>query len=420
MSFKDKSSNKAFFNVIIQIIPITVALITIPLAINNLGKPLWYLFTLGLTVILLPNYFSFGIGPFLTRDLSTKDDFMQSSSWLGSISLIKVMGLLFFILTNFYFYFSELEKPFLIKSDQFYFFFFFNFSSIVYFFLIPLRSIFESKQDFYFLGTIRAVFTSLLMLIPVFSYNSIWFCSFIILILSLFQFFVYLLRLKYYHNQNIKGLFIGFSKIEMKKTILKTWPFGGYLFVWSILLYSDRFILKSHTDIEILSDHVTMQDLFNRLAIISGNLTAVFYPFISKNKDNPLFIDKYYKKQIFLISISFISLLFILMFALKPFLTFWLKNKYSFYIDDFSFLYLIGIMIFNFSIIQVRTLQAIGFEVFVLKILILTSIFYLISVFIVGYFNKPYLFSIILIIQSLIVIIKLHKKYVKEKNIHTI
>ena len=86
---------------------------------------MWYLFTLGLTVILLPNYFSFGIGPFLTRELSTKDNFMQSSSWLGSISLIKVIGLLFFVLTNFYFYFSELEKPFLIKSDQFYFFFFF-------------------------------------------------------------------------------------------------------------------------------------------------------------------------------------------------------------------------------------------------------------------------------------------------------
>ncbi|WP_296635747.1 hypothetical protein [Polaribacter sp.] len=206
----------------------------------------------------------------------------------------------------------------------------------------------------------------------------------------------------------------------MKNTILKIWPFGGYLIIWSILLYSDRFIFKFFINTEILSDHVTMQDLFNRLAIISGNVTAVFYPVISKNKGNKLFVDNYYKKQIRLISVSFISLLLILLFGLKPFLSFWLKNKYSFYIDDFSFLYLIGIMLFNFSIIQVRTLQAIGYEVYVLKILILISIFYFINVFIIGYYEKPYLLSIMLIIYSLIIIFKFHLKYVKQKTIHII
>ncbi len=420
MFFKNKLSSKAVFNVCIQIIPITVSLISIPVAIDNLGKPLWYFFTLGLTVILLPNYFTFGIGPYLIRDLSTKVNFMESTSWTGSISLIKIMGLCFFILTNFYFYFSDIEKPFLHKIDQFLFFLFFLLSSLVYFFLIPLRSIIESKQDFYFLGTLRSVFTSLLMLVPIFSYNSIWFFSFIIFIMSLFQLFIYLLRLKYKHSQQIKYLFTGFSIIDMKNTILKIWPFGGYLIIWSILLYSDRFIFKFFINTEILSDHVTMQDLFNRLAIISGNVTAVFYPVISKNKGNKLFVDNYYKKQIRLISVSFISLLLILLFGLKPFLSFWLKNKYSFYIDDFSFLYLIGIMLFNFSIIQVRTLQAIGYEVYVLKILILISIFYFINVFIIGYYEKPYLLSIMLIIYSLIIIFKFHLKYVKQKTIHII
>lgn len=407
-SIINRSSSKAIFNVLIQVIPISVSLIAIPLSISNLGKPIWYSYSLGLTLILLPNYFSFGLGPFLIRSLAANMNFIETRTWVQGLTLLKVGAFLFFLFLNLYFLNSGAIKGFASFKEQVLFFEFFLLAGIITFFLIPLRAIFESNHDYYFLGFVRAVFTSTLLLIPLLKVNSFLHYSLYVFVIVSLQILIYSLRIRFKYKLNPFKVFYGLALNEIRMLLKKIAPFGGYLFLWSIILYSDRFILKSFIDENLLADHVTMQDLFNRVAIISGNLTAVYFPVIAQNKNNKILISKNYKKQIFLIAAIFFFLIIFSVLLLNPFLKFWLKEDFSMYIEQNSIFYLIAIVVFNFSIIQIRFLQAVGKEKVVLKNLLFSVSFYLIGVFALGFFQQPNLFSLILLIQSFYIIIKLH------------
>ena len=93
-------SRKALFNVAIQIIPILASLFAIPISISNLGKPLWFFYSLGITVLFLPNYFAFGAGPYLVRNLVQKNNFLLTKKWKGCISAIIISSIVYVLFSK--------------------------------------------------------------------------------------------------------------------------------------------------------------------------------------------------------------------------------------------------------------------------------------------------------------------------------
>ncbi len=403
-------SRKALFNVAIQIIPILASLFAIPISISNLGKPLWFFYSLGITVLFLPNYFAFGAGPYLVRNLVQKNNFLLSKKWKGCISAIIISSIIYVLFSSAFLFTTRNQDAFTLNSSEKLFYVFFILSGLMIYIMILFKAILESKEDFYFLGTARAFFTTGLIVIPVLSFQQEWHYALSVFLWSIIYVFVCgnrtgNLGAKWTQNKNLI-----ISKQNLIEYVNEVWPFGVYLFCWSFFLFFDRIIFKFFIDKNILSDHVTMQDLFNRVAIISGNISLVYYPTLSdKANQTKLFLQHYFK-QLYYVLFAFVAIIIISSFFLEKALNFWLKDDFSTYISNNALVYLVGIIVFNFSIIQVRALQAKNKEKLVTLHLIVILGLYTLFVLLLGLIEQPKLLPYGQIAAFITTIIIFHKK----------
>ena len=403
-------SRKALFNVAIQIIPILTSLFAIPISISNLGKPLWFFYSLGITVLFLPNYFAFGAGPYLVRNLVQKNNFLLSKKWKGCISAIIISSIIYVLFSSAFLFTTRNQDAFILNSSEKLFYIFFILSGLIIYIMILFKAILESKEDFYFLGTARAFFTTGLIVIPVLSFQQEWHYALSVFLWSIIYVFLCGNRIgdlgaKWTQNKNPI-----ISKQNLIEYVNEVWPFGVYLFCWSFFLFFDRIIFKFFIDKNILSDHVTMQDLFNRVAIISGNISLVYYPTLSdKANQTKLFLQHYFK-QLYYVLFAFAAIIIISSIFLEKALNFWLKDDFSTYISNNALVYLVGIIVFNFSIIQVRALQAKNKEKLVTLHLIVILGLYILFVLLLGLIEQPKLLPYGQIAAFITTIIIFHKK----------
>ena len=377
-------SRKALFNVAIQIIPIQASLFANPTSISNLGKPLWFFYSLGITVLFLPNYFAFGAGPYLVRNLVQKNNFLLSKKWKGCISAIIISSIIYVLFSSAFLFTTRNQDAFTLNSSEKLFYVFFILSGLMIYIMILFKAILESKEDFYFLGTARAFFTTGLIVIPVLSFQQEWHYALSVFLWSIIYVFVCGNRVgnlgaKWTQNKNLI-----ISKQNLIEYVNEVWPFGVYLFCWSFFLFFDRIIFKFFIDKNILSDHVTMQDLFNRVAIISGNISLVYYPTLSDKANQTKLFLKHYFKQLYYVLFAFAAIIIISSIFLEKALNFWLKDDFSTYISNNALVYLAGIIVFNFSIIQVRALQAKNKEMLVSLHLLVILGLYILFVLLLG------------------------------------
>lgn len=403
-------SRKALFNVAIQIIPILASLFAIPISISNLGKPLWFFYSLGITVLFLPNYFAFGAGPYLVRNLVQKNNFLLSKKWKGCISAIIISSIIYVLFSSAFLFTTRNQDAFTLNSSEKLFYVFFILSGLMIYIMILFKAILESKEDFYFLGTARAFFTTGLIVIPVLSFQQEWHYALSVFLWSIIYVFVCGNRIgnlgaKWTQNKNLI-----ISKQNLIEYVNEVWPFGVYLFCWSFFLFFDRIIFKFFIDKNILSDHVTMQDLFNRVAIISGNISLVYYPTLSDKANQTKLFLKHYFKQLYYVLFAFAAIIIISSIFLEKALNFWLKDDFSTYISNNALVYLAGIIVFNFSIIQVRALQAKNKEKLVTLHLIVILGLYILFVLLLGLIEQPKLLPYGQIAAFITTIIIFHKK----------
>ena len=403
-------SRKALFNVAIQIIPILASLFAIPTSISNLGKPLWFFYSLGITVLFLPNYFAFGAGPYLVRNLVQKNNFLLSKKWKGCISAIIISSIIYVLFSSAFLFTTRNQDAFTLNSSEKLFYVFFILSGLMIYIMILFKAILESKEDFYFLGTARAFFTTGLIVIPVLSFQQEWHYALSVFLWSIIYVFVCGNRIgnlgaKWTQNKNPI-----ISKQNLFEYVNEVWPFGVYLFCWSFFLFFDRIIFKFFIDKNILSDHVTMQDLFNRVAIISGNISLVYYPTLSDKANQTKLFLKHYFKQLYYVLFAFAAIIIISSIFLEKALNFWLKDDFSTYISNNALVYLAGIIVFNFSIIQVRALQAKNKEKLVTLHLIVILGLYILFVLLLGLIEQPKLLPYGQIAAFITTIIIFHKK----------
>ena len=401
---------KALFNVAIQIIPILASLFAIPISISNLGKPLWFFYSLGITVLFLPNYFAFGAGPYLVRNLIQKNNFLLSKKWKGCISAIIISAIIYVLLSSAFLFTTRNQDAFILNSSEKLFNVFFILSGLMIYIMILFKAILESKEDFYFLGTARAFFTTGLIVIPVLSFQQEWHYALSVFLWSIIYVFVCGNRIgnlgaKWMQNKNLIV-----SKQNLIEYVNEVWPFGVYLFCWSFFLFFDRIIFKFFIDKNILSDHVTMQDLFNRVAIISGNISLVYYPTLSDKANQTKVFLQHYFKQLYYVLFAFAAIIIISSIFLEKALNFWLKDDFSTYISNNALVYLVGIIVFNFSIIQVRALQAKNKEKLVTLHLIVILGLYILFVLLLGLIEQPKLLPYGQIAAFITTIIIFHKK----------
>jgi len=403
-------SRKALFNVAIQIIPILASLFAIPISISNLGKPLWFFYSLGITVLFLPNYFAFGAGPYLVRNLVQKNNFLLSKKWKGCISAIIISSIIYVLFSSAFLFTTRNQDAFILNSSEKLFYIFFILSGLIIYIMILFKAILESKEDFYFLGTARAFFTTGLIVIPVLSFQQEWHYALSVFLWSIIYVFVCGNRIgnlgaKWTQNKNPI-----ISKQNLIEYVNEVWPFGVYLFCWSFFLFFDRIIFKFFIDKNILSDHVTMQDLFNRVAIISGNISLVYYPTLSDKANQAKLFLQHYFKQFYYVLFIFAVIIFTASIVLKKALRFWLNDDFSTYISNNAFIYLVGIIIFNFSIVQIRTLHAKNKEKYVTYNLLAMLSFYLLVVLFLATLNHPHLLPYVQTAIFLIINLIFYKK----------
>ena len=398
-----KVLKKAVFNLAFQIVPIIVALVFIPLLINSLGKDYWAKYTAGVSAIFLANYFSFGIGPAINRRVSELIGAKRTNE-IGKevttgIALSFALSIAFLFLYTIFMLLAYQFKALSILTnlEDLYFFLIIGLAFFVVFISIPYKSLLESYSDFYFLAIIRAISAAGLFIVPyvlwVTGIFKLYWASIVLAGYYTIVFIIMFFRTE--KNKRMLSLDYGkpfgistfFSSIKGNFSFAKeAFRFGVFFLCSAIVLFFDRYYYSLYINTQILSDHVTLLDLFNRVAIITGTISLVYFSAISVwyNEGNLGRIRKNLRLQLIAISAIFIGGLFISYFILTDFLQWWLKGAYSPFIAESAFFLLVAVFFMNFEILMVRPLQAIGRVNDVNKILVATTLIYILIVSYLG------------------------------------
>ena len=397
---------KTLFNISFQIVPIVIALLLTPYLINNLGKDLWAKFATGVSIVFLSNYFSFGIGPTLNRRVSEVIGLNQNAR-IGKelrecTSLSILLGVVFFIILSITLYASFASRTFSIlqsKSDfQFYFIILLVF--VIAFVIIPYKSLLESFSDFYFLALARAITASSLFVIPAIF---VWLKEFSLIkiatVLAMFYivlFSTYYIRVVSHQRKFLFKLISPYSKAFLmslfkfdRNFLVETFFFSLFFLTSAVVLFYDRFYYPIFFDTEIIADQVTLLDLFNRVAIITGTISLIYFSAISVwyNEGQIDKIKVNLKRQLALVGLVFVFVILVSHYFLGDILSWWLGKSYSTFIRDNAFQLLLGVLAVNFTILLIRPLQAVGEIKKVSLILVISTIVYLCMVTFFGVFK---------------------------------
>lgn len=374
-----KVFKKAIFNIGFQIVPIVLALILTPYLIETMRKDFWAKYSIGISLIFLSNYFSFGIGPTLNRRVSEiiglRENHRIKEELKECVSFSYLIGVIFFFILHIILFLSyKLHIFSILQNIEDYCFYFIILCVFFFaFIIIPYRSLLESLSDFYFLAIARAVTSSSLFLIPFaylhFRIISLKEIAITLLIFYVFLYFFYFFRAKK-HQKKQEFIIYNPLNLELLRSVFnfeigflkETFWFSIFFFTSAIVLFFDRFYYPIFFKTEIIADQVTLLDLFNRVAIITGTISLVYFSAISVwyQEKNLLRIQKNLKAQLFIVSAIFTGILLVSYFFLEIILKWWLGFSYSVFMANNSYNLLLGVLLINFTILIVRPLQAIG------------------------------------------------------------
>lgn len=413
--------SKALFNIGFQIVPIAAALILTPYLIQNMGKDAWAKYSIGVSLIFLSNYFSFGIGPTLNRRVSEIIGLKQhrriKEELKECVSFSYLLGTVFFTVLQTILYLAYRSGSFSVLQNYIDYTFFFIVLCVflLAFIIIPYRSLLESFSDFYFLAIVRALTAAMLFVVP-FAYIYFSAMTLVSIALALFVFyillcFIYFFRIKVYEKRLSFDVYSPFKRVVLQQVfkfemsfLKETVWFSIFFLTSAFVLFFDRFYYPLFFDTNVISDQVTMLDLFNRVAIVTGTISLVYFSAISVwyQEKNIARIKSSLRLQLMGVGVLFAFILLLSNFILDDILKWWLKDSFSVFIYENAFHLLLGALMINYTILFIRPLQAIGKIKIVSIWLMGTTFIYLVIVLFLGIYRAIEYHYVAFIVKALL------------------
>ncbi|MFN3872843.1 MAG: flippase [Ignavibacterium sp.] len=362
-------AKNASFNFFGSLIPLLIALSTIPIIISKLGTDKFGVLNLSWIVIGYFGFFDLGIGRALTKIIAEKIGLSQSSEipayfWTSFLlvfvfSSILAICLYFFsekIILNFF----KIPVEIQIETVR-------SFNLLIL--AIPIvstsagiRGLLEAYQRFDIINVIRTFLGALSFLIPVlvlmFTTNLYWIIFF--LVLTRLLFWLIFLISSFYVNPEI------FFKLRINKNLIKpifrlsSWMTLSNITV-PVITYSDRILVASLISATALTYYATPYEIITKMLIIPSALTAVLFPTFAANylNDPSSAVTLSDKAMKYLAIILFPIISIILVFS-YDFLKIWLGEDFA--LNSYQILQLLSIGIFfnSLAFIPFSFIEGIG------------------------------------------------------------
>ncbi|MFL2565851.1 MAG: hypothetical protein ACJ0QP_00310 [Schleiferiaceae bacterium] len=353
-----------------QFFVILLVLYLTPKAISIVDKSNWFHYATGISLIYLSNSFSFGISPKIVRAISRREKidlvFKKNICLILLIMVISTFVSLCFYLMVAVRYSEEVRM----------FYLFVIFAFIINFLSIFFRSFLEGKLDWTYVTLFKSFYSISFFLIPILILKSeLNIYGLLIFIFSLLNCLFYSLRLfikyKFDFSWNLRS--------PIGKEVYELIPLGLFTIINAIYLFGFRFLValvSENSMISAYTDFVIYEDLFGRQSMVFGSISLVLFPYLVKTKKDLEVIRN--KIMISFLGILILSILFAI-FGLYWFLNIWLQESFDKQTFIIASVLLPGYTLSTFSIFFIRFFQAKSKEWIPIKVLLISTVYYLIS-----------------------------------------
>lgn len=343
--------------------PALVGLLTMPYLIINLGVYEFGVLSLFWTLTGFLNFFDFGIGKALTKELSKMHDVNDLKEIHATIksaliysAKLAVLGFCLAIaipndITNFIGLDSSKSYNFLLWIAL---------GIPINIFIIVFRGILEASQRFKGISILKFFYSSSLFIAPTFSIaiNELD-LNITFFLITIFRLIILIVNL-YLVNNRYKITTIMASVGVGKKIFSDGLWFSVSAVISPILVNSDRLFISSILGINLLSYYAAPADMVMRLLILPGAIIPVLFPLLSSSlhflgKDATKLI--YYKNLKIVFSVLALPCLFISIWSYEL-INFWLGSDFAQKAHLLTSILAIGVLINGVAFVPSAAIQA--------------------------------------------------------------
>jgi O-antigen/teichoic acid export membrane protein len=325
-------------NLIGQVVPLFIALFTIPLIVKGLGTDRFGVLMLAWMVVGYFSLFDMGIGRATTKFVADyiargESGALPQLVWTSLVMLLcfGLAGGLLLAALNPFLVSNVLKIPSLLRDETVRSFYVLAAAIPLVLGTAGTRGVLEAQQRFSLVNAIKipvsiASYAAPLLVLP-FS-NSLYHITAVLLLSRLVEFMAYL----HYCFQFIPGM----NRPQWPKLVYlkKLLGFGGWLTVSNIvgplMTYMDRFIIGGMLSMSAVAYYATPYDFVARLAVIPGSLLSVMFPALSASfLVDPNRFVMLYDKTVKYILLALTPVVLILTVLAKSFLSVWLGQEFA-------------------------------------------------------------------------------------------
>lgn len=362
-------AKNTIFNLSGQLLPMLVAVLTIPIIVKSLGTDRFGVLTLAWMVVGYFSLFDMRLGRATTKFVaeylgegdSSKINHLIWTSFLmlagfGLLGTIIALALTPWLVN------SLLNIPTDLLAESTRTFYLLAFSIPIVSMTAGIRGVLEAQQRFDYINYVKvpiavSSFLSPLLVIP---FSTSLFPIVGVLVLSrlggLLAYFVFCLRTT---PGLIHPRILNFKYV---KTLL---GYGGWLtissVVWPLMTYMDRFVIGAMLTMTAVAYYVTPYELIAKLMVISGSVLSVMFPafsMCSKGKHEKLL--SLFQNTVRYLLIILVPIVFVIIIMAKPFFQVWLGNEFVMHSVLILQLLALGKLINSVSQVPSSAIQAMG------------------------------------------------------------
>jgi len=376
----------SLYNLAGSIIPLFVALFTIPFLIKGLGEEKFGILSLAWIVIGYFSLFDFGIGRTLTKIVAEnigtdKDEDIPVIFWTSLLLMfiVSLFGSIILFLFTPHLVLNIFKISTIYEEETIYTFYTLAISIPIVTTTAGLRGVLEAYQKFGVINSIKTVlgiFTFVGPLLCLIFTNNLFI---IIILLTLIRFVIWI----FYYRECDKLESIRKSKIVISKNFIKpiikisTWMSVSN-FIGPLLIYVDRFLIGAMISAVAVTYYTTPYEVITKLLVIPSALTGVLFPAISSNyKINPEYTHKLLLKSIKYVFILIFPVVFVIITFSSEGIYIWLGEDFVEHSKLVLQLLGMGILLNSLAYFPFTFLQSIGRPDITAKIHLFELPFYL-------------------------------------------
>lgn len=277
------------WNFLAQIIPLLIALITIPLIIKGLGVERFSLLTIIWAVIGYSNLFDFGLGRALTQLIAKKTALKDTQDittliWT-SLFIVFALGLIasctLWMFTPFIIE-KILKVPTTFYKETIDSLYLLSLTLPMILLIVSIKGILEAYQEFVVLSLLKipvVVFNYICPLLVLLYSKNLFHLVILLVIGRVITFFLHVIACKKVVTDLFKSI-----KVELNY-IKPLFSFGGWITVSNtvgpMVSYLDRFVLANVLSSLVVAYYTTPFDVISRMLIVSQSVVSVMFPAFS-------------------------------------------------------------------------------------------------------------------------------------------